>query len=44
MHVAKNKIMKTVAVKRPAPSQKSGAIGGLRPDQIIPLDDDMTEF
>ena len=44
MHVAKNKIMKTVAVKPPAPSQQSGAIGGLRPDRIIPLDDDMMEF
>jgi hypothetical protein len=36
--------MKTVAVERPTLSQKSMKTGGARPDQIIPLDDDLSEF
>ncbi len=42
--VAKNKIMKTFAVERPGLRQNSMKTGGLRHDQVIPLDDDLKEF
>lgn len=42
--VAKNKIMKTIALEPPVSSQNSMATGDLRPDQVIPLDDDLKEF
>jgi methyl-accepting chemotaxis protein len=42
--VAKNKIMKTSAVEHPILRQNSIKTGGLRPDQVIPLDDDLKEF
>jgi len=42
--VAKNKIVNTIAAERPVLNQSSMKTGGLRPDQVIPLDDDLIEF